>query len=261
MSFWATKFIFDGIVSDSYGLLCGKMGASGEESSSSGSSVEIMEDYIPKRTKPYFYGVKFSEKLEFQLDIFGENTIDRYLVQAIEQWLFGNRSYKKLQLLQCDMYDTYFNCIITKAQTIGVGNEVRGFSCNIICDSPWGWGKKITKKITSSLVDQTIEVVNSSDDSSYLYPVISFYSSEQQSGVRIINTSDQDRETNFSYLISGERITIDNDIKLVESDKDGIYDRFNGVYFRLLRGRNMIRFVGNLEDISISYVPARKVGS
>ncbi len=261
MSFWATKFIFDGIVSDSYGLMCGKLNSSGEDSSYSGATVEIIEEYIPRRVKPYFYGTKFSEKLEFQIDIFSETVIDRYLVQAIEQWLFGNRTYKKLQIIQCDMYDTYFNCIITKGETISVGNEVIGFSCTIVCDSPWGWGKQVTKHISAIELDQTIEIINSSDDTSYLYPVLSLYSPEQQSNVRIINTSDNNRELNFTSLISGETLTIDNDIKLVESDKAGIYDRFNGVYFRLIRGRNLVRFVGNLTNISVIYIPARKVGS
>ena len=261
MSFWATKFIFDGIVSDSYGLMCGKLNSSGEDSSSSGAAVEIIEEYIPRRVKPYFYGTQFAEKLEFQIDIFSESVIDRYLVQAIEQWLFGNRVYKKLQILQCDMYDTYFNCIISKGEVISVGNEVIGFSCTVICDSPWGWGKKVTQNIPSVAVDQTIEIVNSSDDTSYLYPNVTLYSSEQQFNIRIINTSDNNREMAFTSLVSGETLTINNDIKLVESNKGGIYERFNGVYLRLIRGRNLVRFVGNLTNISIEYIPARKVGS
>ena len=261
MTFWGTKFVFDGVVSDSYGLLCGKTNDSGEDSSSSGSSVEIIEDYVLKRSKPYFYGIKFSEKLEFSIEFFSENPIDRYLVQAIEQWLFGHRDYKKLQILQCDMYDTYFNCILTKGDVIAVGNEVVGFSCTVTCDAPWGWGKLITNNVPAIDGDTTVEIVNTSDDNLYLYPILNLYSPKQQTDVRIINLSDNNREVYFSSLNSRETIRIDNDIKLASSDKEGIYDRFNGVYFRLLRGKNLVRFVGNFVNTSIEYTPARKVGS
>lgn len=261
MAFIASKFIFDGIPSEIYGLTCAKVGSSGEDYSSSGANVTIVEDYVPRRPKPYFYGTKYEEKLQFQLQFFSEETIERPMVEAIQQWLFGHKEYKKLQILQCDMYDVYYNCILNQGSVIAVGNNIKGFQCNVICDSPWAWGMG-EKYYTRSLIGESIiTVTNSSDDNGYLYPDLSFYSPILQSNVKIINITDNNRESVFSSLFSGESITMKNDIKFTSSNMENLQERFNGVYLRLLRGANKLKIIGNLENITITYVPARKVGS
>lgn len=263
MSFWGKKFIFDDIPSDTYNLLCGNFdeSSSGYQTSSAGSSVEILEEYLTKRSKPYFYGTKFSSKLEFKLVIFSESEINRIKLQSIEGWLFGRKEYKKLQILQCDMYDVYFNCIITEGNIVEIGNLVYGIECTVICDSPWGWGRGIKKTYVCSSAETSIGFTNTSDDSLYLYPKIYLKSGANQANVKIKNITDNNREVIFSQLYLNEIITIDCDLKIVESNNSTILTRFNGKYFRLLQGYNNLYVTGNLSIFSIEYSPARKVGA
>ena len=261
MSFWATKFIFDDIPSDTYNLVCGIAGDGGESSSPSGADVEIIEDYLVRRSKPYFYGTKFTSKLEFTLSVFSEDEISRIKLQSIEQWLFGKKEYKKLQILQCDTYDIYFNCILTEGSIIAVGNQVYGIQCRVICDAPWGWGKGIKKTYITASTGTQVKFTNMSDDSSYLYPRIYITSSADQESVTITNVTDNSRVCTFSELYNDEEIFIDCDLKIITSTESGILDRFDGVYPRFIQGYNNVQVVGDLSDFSIEYSPARKVGS
>lgn len=261
MPFWATNFVFDDIPSETFNLICGQINGGGDSSSSAGSAVEIVEEYLYKRSKPYFYGTKFTTKLQFNMAIFSEEPIDRIKLQSIERWLFGHQSYKKLQILQCDMYDIYFNCILNEGNVLTVGNEVVGVECSVTCDAPWGWGKEIRKTYTIPEGGAEISFTNTSDDNFYLQPVVSFYSPISQPNVIIRNISDNNRETIFTSLNSGEQITSNSDLKTMTSNMTGIMDRFNGKYFRFLTGYNRIYVSGNLENFSITYTPARKAGS
>lgn len=261
MSFSATKFIFNDIPSETFGLICAQMSSGGENTSSAGSSVDIVEEYLYRRSKPYFYGTKFSSKLQFSMSVFRETPISRLELESIEQWLFGHRNYKKLQILQCDMYDVYFNCILNEGNVIAVGNEIFGVQCTVVCDAPWGWGKEIKKTYTTVSSGTIINFVNRSDDNFYLYPTIELHSPTYQTDVIIRNITDNNRESTFTNLKSDETVTIDCELKIVESDRADIINRFDGTYFRLLGGNNRLQVFGNLSEFSIIYTPARKVGS
>lgn len=252
--------MFDGKTSDLYGLFCAKRDASGVDASPLGSEVEVIEDYVSRRESPYFYGVLFNTKLTFPISFFSECPIPRERVSEISRWLFGLPTYRQLKIMQDDMGDIYYNCMLTQNSLVCIGNEVYGFESTVICDSPWAYANDFTFSKTNATGN--IRVNNTSDNSRYTKPIITLGFSNGQSNVSIENTSDTgSSKMIFSTVTSGEIITINCDLRTISSNKANIQDRFNGKYIYLVPGINAVTLTGIFSSISIRYTPARKVGS
>lgn len=260
MSFYAKTFVFDGTASDSYGLFCAKRDSGGVDASPLGSEIEIIEDYVNRRETPYFYGVLFNSKLSFPISFFSETAIPRERVSEISRWLFGLPTYRQLKIIQDDMGDIYYNCMLTQNNLICIGNKVFGFESTVICDSPWAYGNDFT--FTKSTVTGTVIINNNSDNSRYTKPLMTLEFSSGQSNVSVENTTDtgSDKMT-FTSVSSGEIITIDNDLRTISSTVASIQNRFNGKYIYLVQGNNSITLTGNFSKFTVTYTPARKVGS
>lgn len=260
MSFYAKTFVFDGKASDFYGLFCAARDASGIDASPVGSEVEIIEDYVNRRETPYFYGVKFSSKLTFPISFFSEQAIPRERVSEISRWLFGLPTYRTLKIIQDDMGDVYYNCMLTQNSLIMIGNKVYGFESTVVCDSPWAYGNDITFSKTSAT--GMISINNVSDNSRYTKPIITLEFSSNQSNVSIVNTTDSGSSaTTFTSVYSGETIIINSDLRTISSTEELIQNRFNGKYMYLVQGNNSITLTGNFSNFKIQYTPVKKVGS
>lgn len=195
MAFWGKRFIFDSIPSERYSLIISA--GDGEVSSTKASmNMELITETIFRRPIPYLLGVKTDKPLQLNASITtteGEITIED--ARLIQKWLFGHLTYKKLYVVQNDMPDYYFNCILLDPQIRRVGNIIRGFEFTIQCDSPFGgYGNTITDTITKlenayDLVEiseelekytftqttQTMNIYNTSDNNDYTYPIIKVY--------------------------------------------------------------------------------------
>ena len=260
MSFYAKTFVFDGTASDSYGLFCAKKDSSGIDASPLGSEVTIIEDYVNRRETPYFYGVLFNSKLMFPISFFSEDPIPRERVSEISRWLFGLPTYRQLKIIQDDMGDIYYNCMLMQTSLISIGNQVYGFECIVVCDSPWAYGKDFTYTKTSAT--GAIVVYNNSDNSRYTKPTITFTFSEDRENVSIQNTTDTGSSAmTFTSVSEDEVITVNTDLRIITSTAELIQDRFNGNYMYLVQGNNAITVTGTIDTLTIEYTPARKVGS
>ena len=256
------QFVFDGVPSSTYGLCLAEFDPNGFKTNSAGSNVTLIEDGLPRRTKPYFYGVVQNEKLQFEISITNTKGLDRRTVAVIQKWLFGQTRYKKLQVVQCDMDDMYFNCMLKNADIITIGNIPYGFTCTVECDAPWGWEFPRTSVFSTQEVETNLQFYNSSDDSDYLYPIINFKLDTSTTDVSVINLDDNNRASTFTGLLPSETIYINNDLEIITSSTGlNRLKNFNGKYFRFRQGLNRIRIIGGLTTASVTYQFARKVGS
>ena len=252
--------MFDGKTSDLYGLFCAKRDASGVDASPLGSEVEIIEDYVTRRETPYFYGVSFSTKLTFPISFFSECPIPRERVSEISRWLFGLPTYRQLKIIQDDMNNIYYNCMLTQNSLVCIGNEVYGFESTVVCDSPWAYTDEFTFSKTN--ISGNTRVTNISDNTRYTKPRITLEFTSDQSNVSVVNITDTGSSAmSFTTVTSGEIITMDCDLRTISSNRTGIQDRFNGKYIYLVQGINVITLTGIFSNITIRYIPARKVGS
>ena len=146
MAFWGRTFVFDGIPCEAYDLMMYDVGDSGDEDAELASTATIDEETVGHRRKPYFYGVKYENKLTFEI-VFGVNQrrldagkyLDRYEIDAIAGWLTGHDGYKWLEIEQPDARLIRYNCMITGLSLIQYGKVQWALRAEVTCDGPYAY--------------------------------------------------------------------------------------------------------------------------
>lgn len=267
MGFWGRYFQYDGKPSDQYGLTISQSvhntaASGGEETDPTGSDLKLyLQEYL-RRPTPTLLGIQQTPPLTFDIEanISQEMTATDYRV--IASWLFGNTQYKKLQIVQDDMSDMYFNGIFVKPQIKRAGNLIRGFYSTFTCDSPWGWTfpQTITKNYTTSIVNDSFVINNLSDNNFYLRPLVVVTMNIFDGFITLTNVEDNNRQFSITTLASNEVVTINNDLQIITSSTGlNRLGNFNLNWFQLLQGINHIQLSGNVSQVKITYQFARKM--
>lgn len=276
MAFYADDFIFDGIPSEEYGLIITSQ--DGESSTNASGHVELITEEIYRRHTPYFYGVRTSNVLKIPVSIrTTETEITAEDAAFIQRWLFGQLNYKELRIVQPDMDGMYYKCFFVDPAIIRVGNIIRGFEADILCDSPFAYQEEETVTIQTPSTS-TLTLVNKSDDNYYTYPIVTIeVESDPQDTynyAKITNTSDNNRVfqlgSTTSQLNSSEYVVINNDLQSIVSytnstmgtltSENRISYLQNGYFFRLVPGINNLVFdCQSIDSLTISYTPLRRI--
>lgn len=263
MTFKATSFVFDEIPGETYNLFLYGLDTSGIMSNNGSSDVSLITKKIFRRPVPYFYGVEQTPVLQFGITFFSPDEITADMAQLIQRWLFGQRNYKKLQIVQDDMLDVYFNCVLTEPNMVKVGGVVTGFTATVVCDSPYAWTfeETLTKTYATPEVSDIFYFYNLSDDVYYLFPQLDITLNGSGDTVSILNITDNNREFLFSGLTPGEVLSVDNDLKIITSSSGLLrLPLFNKNWFRLLNGVNQLKITGNVEEVIFTYRFPKKIG-
>lgn len=267
MSFWGSEIIFDNKPSGFYNLYLETTNQADMLNPSSSNVEPIFEENM-RRHSPYLLGVRYTPVLEFDLSLFSPDEINAKMQQMILRWLTGHNQYKRLQIIQDDMTDMTFNCLITNPQTRKVGNVIYGFTFHVVCDSQWAWSfeKTINRIFTSAPNNYAINYYNKTDQEGYLYPTITVLMNNSGGSFSIVNQSESNRAFSFTSLTRNETICINNDNKIIKSTIDGEdsgylrIGNFNKKWFRLLPGNNNLLVSGNISTLNISFTIPRKIG-
>jgi len=226
MSFYAKNFIYDGQSSELYGLICASTQGGGQTSSSAGSNISIIEEYVLRRETPYFYGVSFSEKLQFDIEFYSETYIPRQKVSEIERWLFGS-GYKEFEIIQEDLDGIHYNCLFMNPSVVSSGNQVIGFTCTCVCDAPWAWGEEMTHTKTNVVGNFTIN--NTSDNPRYTKPILtltfdSAYDVFYVENISIVSDSYPFDNAEYDYGLITAAATTTYDYGLITNVTTDTYD-------------------------------------
>lgn len=277
MAFYGIEFIYDGIPSSTFGLFISKMDGQGVLDNTIGSSVKPITKKLFRNPVEFLYGTEQSPVLEFDLEFFCAQPLSADDRNIVATWLFGQQKRKKLQILQGDLSDTYFNCIMDTADVSYVGNISRGFKAHVVCDSPWGWGNQESFEYNTDGNLQIIlmqNIFNVSADNYYTYPTIEFTMGSAGTTFTVNNLTDEaligeSRPFTFSNLTAagfggtppGETVTVDNRRQIITSSK-GLrrLGNFNLKWMRLLQGENELQITGSFTHFNITYDVAKKVG-
>lgn len=262
MGFYAKNFVYGGEVSESYNLQIASSDV-GTISSNGSGTVEIIQDFIFRKPVPYFYGVKYSSNLSFPVTFFSPDEITALDASYIQKWLFGGLNYKDLAIAQPDMEGIYFKSIFTNPQIIRSGNLIRGFSGTCICDSQWvrTYPRTITYNYASAPSGSSIVFYNNSHYEGYNKPNISFTMNASGGDISIVNSSDSNREFEFTGLSPYEVVTVNCDLGIIKSDLG--YRRlsnFNKNFMRFKDGLNNLTVTGNVSQLNITYQFIRRLG-
>ena len=271
MSFYARSFIYDGIPCEQYSLYIGDLASttpgSGEIFTPGSSDISPLLQKIFRRPTPYLYGVDQTPSLTFVLSTYAMNgTISADEYSLIAKWLFGRQAYAKLIICQNDMIPIFFNALMTTPQIIRVGNQITGFTTNVLCDSPWGWKQPKTYEYdyssTNYIASDTIYLNNESANTFYTYPTSLIITANIFGGsLTLTNVTDNNRLFGIS-LSPNEVVTINCDTQVVTSSIETypINNITDKNFLRLLPGLNTINILGNISSLSMTVPCAVKVG-
>ena len=269
MAFYGSTFIYDGVPSEEYNLQIINFETGLQEGISGGAST-IIEEYQIHRPKAYFYKRTHDVPLEFEFIVGSCSSRTAVDFNSINKWLLGKSSYKKLQIVQSDLYNIYWNVIFTDAVPLYVGNLLYAIKYTAHCDSGFAWSLPETFYYTTSLSYTSQNIGNIFLDSAideYIYPIINVSMNNLGGDIWLSNLKDLDafgawRTVGFLNLQAYETFYIDNQNKIITSSLNNFkYSRlWDGRWFRLINGINTLHLIGNISSISVEYQVAKKVG-
>lgn len=253
MSFYGCHFSFDGISCEEYGLMLYEFGQSNTENVTLTPDADIIEDRISRRFTPLHYGVVYNKPLEFNMtfgadiNAIDNNTwLDRWDLETIAVWLTGHQTYKWLEVTQPDMETFRYKCFITNLKHVDIGKVPWGFTCTVLCDSPFAYTYPETFTYTLNGNNEDITLYNKSSYRGYYKPKIEIFPGNLRT-FSICNCTDNDYTTMFTGLPRAiNSITIDNENEIITcNDNLNPYPYFNFNFFRLVRGNNLLRISGD----------------
>ncbi len=264
MAFYGTTFVYNGTPSEIYGLKIASADQSGLVANPASGESETIEDFVYRRSVPFFYGVRINSRLEFPVTFFSENEITAVDANLIIDWLFDDLEYKKFIVCQADMDNQSANVRFTNAQTLRAGNLIYGIGGICKMDSQYFWEYPKTYQYTFSgnPVSGSMVFNNLSSEKDYLKPDLTLIVNSTGGDVTLINLSDANRAFTFTSLDPNEVISIDCDLGIVDSSiGTPRLSNFNKNFMRFKKGRNILSVAGAISQLDVSVKWARRLGA
>jgi Phage-related protein len=242
-------------------------GASGWNTESAESNIQIVSDSIPRRTGNFVYGTRQNDVQQFSITIGSDNKKSRAEIDRIKSWLI-NMTPQNLIINQPDMDFYRYTGFFTNPQLVSSGNRQFGMTFTFVSTSPFA--HTFPKEKTLNITAPTNYVFNNdSGNMDYLRPIIEITPTNITQNFSITNNSDNGRVFQFNFVSpfpnGSEIITVDNQNQIITSSLGNDFSRrrftqFNMNFLRFIRGANHLRITGN-GNLKIRYVFARRIGS
>lgn len=254
MAFSGSEFIFNGVHCLQHDLMLYDIGAYKQKEDISFSSAgKLITDSISREPSTLLYGTQANNPLTFDLVFCAtparmEQNIpfDRFEIESISSWLTGHDTWKWLKIIQPDLLDVQFKCLITELKTATFGSNPWAFSCTVTCDSPYAYRSEQISEYVCTGAQTDISFRNRSSYNGLYYPKLEI-TLKGATSVEIINHSNKNVNFKFENLPASVRtITVDNKSKVITNSADlNIYSCFNFGYLGLVRGQNKLSILGN----------------
>lgn len=264
MAFYGDSFTFDNISSERYGLKI-TTPKSDEDINISEYTSDLIK--TPRRTKFYATKQRVDEPLTLAVSIYSETPLIRNQIDNIERWLFRtDGQFRKLRVNQLDMQGYYYNCRLEKMEVETFGNLPYQVNCLLRCDSQFAWQNQQTRIYNIVSTPYTAKFVNISSEEP-MSPTYIIKSNSANGTIKIVNNQYTDIRLStmeFKGLQNGEILTLDTEHGIITSNTrtSGLLDLFVYPNFmKLPRGSNEFAITGNISELKIVYMNARKFGA
>ncbi len=254
MAFDSYEFIFNGKSCTQYGLMLydvdGKTPDGGEHTSSGDPQVEIVY-----RSQSYLLrGVEQKDPLTFNLQ-FGlcperlnrMEYLTRSEIAKIAAWLTGQDSWGWLSICQPDLKNVRYKCIIKNLKELTNVWDTYGFSCTVVCDSPYAY---MTPVIYSYRSEGNLDVnIFSHSSMNRPYSPVLEIENLTSANFSIVNKTHGGVGPRLENVPTVKKIIIDNSTGIVTFVDSPInpYQFYNFEVLRLVRGRNLLTVSGRCE--------------
>lgn len=212
---------------------------------------EIIKEKRKGKTTFFHYDTEH-QPLQFSLTFsLLENFMTPEKKYEIAKWLFKD-DFKEFQTTD-DLSKVYHVIAINQVEFMSNGWEQGYFTIEFICDASHAWSKTFIESFDlskNSASDRSvIELTNYSNVVDYVYPEVEFQLANSTKSISLKNLSDEGRTFRFEDLDIGERIYVDNDLQLIQTDNLDINKQFrlgnfNRKWLRLVYGTNRIEVQG-----------------
>ncbi|MBS4207462.1 phage tail domain-containing protein [Bacillus sp. FJAT-50079] len=242
------RFNFDGIWSDTYGLIHVVLDG-GMFDETFIAERELNETRIRGSDRPALHSVEDSP-IQFDMVVAFEDKFSESKIDNIIKWLFANH-YKPLYFEGKE--DRVYNCIfIGEPRIIHNGLNEGYFTLTVRCDSSNLYSPLITTNLEVITTNKTITVSNNGHLDTFME-----ISLKKNGYGNIVIESLDDGNSIFEIrdLTDLEDIYIDCEREIIETDAIGVYryDKIIGEFPRLFLGTNRFKVTGACE-IRFRYV-------
>lgn len=138
--------IFDGIACEEMGLVLYEFDSAEQDATKFAGDLEVAEDRIEGRYRSLFYGGSVNAALTFKMVLCASEEraarnepFDRWDMQRIASWLTGHVGYRWLSIVQPDLEQVRYRCIISELEAVEIAHDKWGFTCKVTCDSPFAY--------------------------------------------------------------------------------------------------------------------------
>lgn len=257
-----SKFIFDGILSDEYGIRCVSFDRASKETYRS-QETNIQSEKSIKSNIFYMVSQEYSTPLAYKIQVVNRNfsPITSTQERALNKWLCQRGKYKLFCIFDKRYADIWFYANISNPTLIWI-NDVNGLEYTITTNAPFGFSDERNVHIEFNENDLFEHYVDNDEDMP-IYPDISIQLNA--AGTLILTNESVNEQMDKSFSIQnceiGEIITVDGSYPRISSSlsSHNIYNDFNKNWFYWIDGYNSIH--SNIPCIiDFKYREYRKVG-
>lgn len=229
---------------DTYGLLAVSMD-DGLEKIHFGLDQEVVEESIPMVDKPVFFGVN-RKPIEFELSFaLDNNKAWTYDMKHEFVRLFFKSYYQEIRFERIPQVFYRVICISKPTQAMNAIDH--GYvTLKFRTDAPYAYSE--TKIITRNITGATeanpyvLEIENNCNTSTFYFPEIEFKTVGTE--FKMLNNRDKGRVFEFSGLVSGEEVYVNNEKRKVLGNQpfpdNYRLSKFNENWLRLRQGNNKL---------------------
>lgn len=261
MNFYGCYFTYNGKSCQDFDLALYEIGNGSDDSFEFPSVGKALMEWIPTKSKAFYYGLQKNEPMTFDLtfgidptnnDVSIDNCLKRIDIQKIADWLTGYTDgyYNILTIDQEDMQSFEFHCYISNLRLNSYSRYPLSFSCTVTCDSPYAYQ-----------VDENVITWESAGTANnyIMVPAICKIHEGYMPKMQIIPHTEGDISilklgvgekpfliNSFSGMANNCIISVDNDTKVIECNKPiNIYKYVGDNYIKLHPLSNAFTLTGN----------------
>lgn len=266
---YATDFEYDGIKLSDYGMMICSFNSSSWETVSSGADITFNTVKSTGSNKFKYYGTKYNEAYTTTFQICKNPCImnNMYLesneVSGIQRWLCRKDGFYKFCVVQDDLKDTFWKATFSCKQILLAGKTI-GLELTMHTDAPYAY-LDIDTISYSPIAGESFSIYDMSDEVGSVYPKV-IISCKGNGTIKLQNSLDN-KITVLTGVLSGERIILDGENKIIQTDNSrSLANNFNYYFPRIINTFNCRNNVYTLSsdsvncDILFSYNPIIKVG-
>lgn len=256
------RFVYDGVSSDEYGIVCVTFSPTALETVDSHTS-ELQTEKSVQGNVFHIISQEYSQPLSYTMQIINKNgePITTIQERSIKKWLCKKNKYKLFCILSKRYADTWFYANIGNSKVLYVADTV-GLEFEITTNAPFAFSDIRNKKWQMESNDIITDFYVDNDEELPIYPDLKITMNEAGT-LTLINESiiDASNTLTIENCEKEEIITMECGYPYITSSivTHNVFNDFNKFWPYLIDGYNKIK-VDKACTLEFSYREFRKVG-